>query len=70
MVALARDGLTVTVTVTSTSSAHQPSAGSPHPIAHLPVTGAPFTAFLVLAVLCFTLGTVLCRLGKPTHGYR
>jgi hypothetical protein len=71
MVAFAHDGLTVTVTVTPTSSTpQQPSAGSPHPSAHLPVTGAPVAALLVLAFICVALGAALYRLGKPTHGYR
>ena len=71
MAAFARDGLTVTVTVTSASTrSHQPLAGSPHQNGHLPMTGVPLAALLLLAVVCLSIGAALCRLGKPTHGYR
>jgi hypothetical protein len=72
MVGFVSDGLTVTVTVTSTTRVpQQPSGGSsPHPAGHLPFTGAPLAALLVLAALCVAFGAVLHRVGKLTNGIR
>ena len=72
MGAYSSDGLTVTVTVTSSTHVpQQPASGpTPQPASHLPFTGAPLVALLVLSVLCVALGAVVHSVGKLTKGVR